>query len=155
MSASISLEAASYVLNKYYLAYDWSAAGTITDADAEFDEFGNIINGLRWGSSNDIPKPTVAQLQEKYNSIVSEGEVRQKFAKLDGPESIYGDMHGFYGTVKEYASLLLRQSDFAALPDVGLANQSEWDAYRASLRAIRSNPTENPTWPSKPAVTYS
>ena len=155
MSASISLEAATYVLNKYYLAYDWSAAGTVTDNEAEFDENGNIINGLRWGSSNNIPRPTVDELQSKYNEIVNGGEVRRTLPKLDGPEVIYGDMQGFYGTVKEYATLLLRRSDFAALPDVNLANQSEWDAYRASLRAIRSNPTENPTWPSKPDVTYS
>jgi len=33
-------------------------------------------------------------------------------------------------------------SDWASLPDVNLANKQEWLDYRASLRAIVTNPPE-------------
>lgn len=151
---SLNLEKATYVLNKYYSAYVWAAAGTITDNDPEFDEFGNIINGLKWDVGNTIPRPTVEDLTRKWNEIESQGEFRQMWPPLSTTLNRWGDHSGIWATTKDYASMLLRESDFAALPDVGLANQSEWDEYRSALRAIRSNPVKDPTWPTKPQVIY-
>lgn len=151
---SLDLEKVTYVLNKYYSGYVWSAAGIITDNDPEFDEFGNIVNGLNWDPGNSIPRPTVEELTIKWNTIESQGEFRQKWPPLSTTLNRWGDHVGIWATTKDYASMLLRESDFAALPDVGLANQAEWDAYRSALRDIRSNPVKEPNWPIKPAVIY-
>lgn len=45
----------------------------------------------------------------------------------------------------------LKDSDWAVLSDVNLANKSEWEAYRATLREIARNPQEGSiNWPTKP-----
>jgi hypothetical protein len=51
---------------------------------------------------------------------------------------------------------LLQQSDWAALPDTNLQNQTEWDAYRAALRAIVLNPPQEEitSWPIKPEAIW-
>jgi hypothetical protein len=51
----------------------------------------------------------------------------------------------------------LENSDWAALPDTNLQNQSEWDAYRAALRAIVLNPPQEEitSWPVKPVAIWS
>jgi hypothetical protein len=54
------------------------------------------------------------------------------------------------------AKFLLQDSDWAALPDTNLQNQSEWDAYRAALRAIVVNPPQEEItlWPVKPEAIW-
>lgn len=54
------------------------------------------------------------------------------------------------------AKELLYQSDWAVLPDTNLQNQTEWDAYRAELRAIVVNPPQEEiqSWPTKPEVIW-
>lgn len=45
----------------------------------------------------------------------------------------------------------LQDSDWTVLSDVNLANKSEWEAYRATLREIARNPQEGSiNWPTKP-----
>lgn len=45
----------------------------------------------------------------------------------------------------------LLESDWTVLPDVNLANKSEWETYRAALRVIACNPQEGIlNWPAKP-----
>jgi hypothetical protein len=45
----------------------------------------------------------------------------------------------------------LLDSDWSVLPDVNLANKTEWETYRATLRSIARNPQEgNLDWPIKP-----
>lgn len=56
---------------------------------------------------------------------------------------------------EERARLQLQESDFSMLPDVNLTNKSEWEAYRADLRQIATNPTDgNLTWPVKPQTIW-
>lgn len=53
---------------------------------------------------------------------------------------------------------LLQESDWTVLPDVGLtaANLQEWKNYRAQLRAIRKNPSDDTIDqpPEKPLIIY-
>lgn len=56
-------------------------------------------------------------------------------------------------TVRNKRDQLLRESDWAALPDAALANKPAWLAYRAMLRQIPQVYT-NPNkilWPLKPS----
>lgn len=58
---------------------------------------------------------------------------------------------------KARAKYFLVDSDWAALPDTNLQNQSEWDAYRALLRAIVINPPQEEisVWPVKPETIWA
>jgi hypothetical protein len=58
---------------------------------------------------------------------------------------------------KFQAKFLLLESDWSVLPDTNLQNQSEWDAYRAALRAIFLNPPQEEitSWPVKPEAVWA
>jgi hypothetical protein len=58
---------------------------------------------------------------------------------------------------KYQAKQRLLDSDWAALPDTNLQNQTEWDSYRASLRAIVLNPPQEKitSWPVKPEAVWA
>jgi hypothetical protein len=57
---------------------------------------------------------------------------------------------------KQQAEQKLKDSDWTVLPDVNLANKSEWETYRAALRAIARNPQEGDVnWPAKPQNIWS
>jgi len=54
------------------------------------------------------------------------------------------------------AKLKLENSDWTVLPDVNLANKTEWENYRALLRAIARNPQGGDlNWPTKPQNVWS
>jgi hypothetical protein len=66
------------------------------------------------------------------------------------PEPITAEQNKITATRK------LEDSDWAVLPDVNLANKSEWEAYRAALRIIARDPQEgNIDWPTKPQNIWS
>lgn len=52
---------------------------------------------------------------------------------------------------------LLSSSDWTQLGDTGLTDacKASFATYRASLRAIRRNPTVDPTWPTKPTEEWT
>jgi hypothetical protein len=56
-----------------------------------------------------------------------------------------------------HAKVLLFQSDWAALPDITLQNQEEWNAYRVALRTIVINPPDTliEIWPTKPEAIWA
>jgi hypothetical protein len=57
---------------------------------------------------------------------------------------------------KKQAEVRLLDSDWAVLPDVNLANKSEWESYRSVLRAFARNPQEGDiNWPTKPQNIWS
>lgn len=56
---------------------------------------------------------------------------------------------------KAKAKTLIAASDWAALPDVNLANRADFDAYRAALRALIINPVVEPVWPIEPDPIWS
>jgi len=51
---------------------------------------------------------------------------------------------------KAKAKQLIAACDWSALPDVALANQADFIAYRAALRALIINPVADPVWPTEP-----
>lgn len=52
---------------------------------------------------------------------------------------------------KRTAEKRLQDSDWTVLPDVNLANKSEWESYRAVVRAIARDPQDGDlNWPTKP-----
>lgn len=55
-----------------------------------------------------------------------------------------------FNDCKLKAKQLIAATDWAALPDVGLVNQSDFIAYRSALRALIINPVANPVWPTEP-----
>lgn len=56
---------------------------------------------------------------------------------------------------KQQAKRLLSETDWAALPDIGLANADAFRDYRALIRALMITPVEEPTWPEKPTAGWS
>lgn len=55
-----------------------------------------------------------------------------------------------FNECKVKAKQLIADSDWAALSDVSLKNQTEYIAYRAALRALIINPVADPVWPTEP-----
>jgi len=80
---------------------------------------------LQWLGEWDSVKPTWAQVQEELN----------KFLLQD---------------VKDAAKIKLAKTDWAVLPDVGISNVAEFEAYRAALREIIKNPVLDPEYPTEP-----
>jgi hypothetical protein len=148
---TLNLEQASEVLRRYYEGQIWRCAEPVDTIPPQYDEYGNILAGIDWNKDNDLPVPSMEELQEKWEEIAATGEYKQSW---DEPRDVGGG-GVFYGTTSQYAQRLLTLSDWAALPDTNLANQAEWDAYRAALRDIRSNPSADKTFPEKPAVIFS
>lgn len=56
---------------------------------------------------------------------------------------------------KTKAKDLIAATDWSVLPDVGLQNKSEFEAYRAQLRALIVTPVANPVWPTEPSPVWS
>lgn len=56
---------------------------------------------------------------------------------------------------KDKAKFLLSQTDWAVLPDVGLANVAEYVAYRTTLRNIVKNPVADVVFDTIPEPIWS
>ena len=56
---------------------------------------------------------------------------------------------------KEKAKALLAQTDWAVLPDVGLANQDAFIFYRLNLRNLVKNPVADPVFEDVPQAIWS
>jgi hypothetical protein len=146
----LTLNQISETLDFYFKGQVWKCVLPITNDHPTYDDFNNLTSGLEWCQLNDVPRPSIEQLQTLWNQIYDSGEYLHEHPPIPSITKL----NPFYGKVSEYAQALLKDSDWAALPDVGLANQSEWDAYRASLRNIRSNPSKTAVFPQKPEVRY-
>lgn len=56
---------------------------------------------------------------------------------------------------KAEAKTRIAATDWSVLSDVGLANQADFVAYRATLRGLIVNPVQNPQWPTEPQPVWS
>lgn len=56
---------------------------------------------------------------------------------------------------KAKAKQLIANVDWAVLPDVGLANKADFEAYRSALRAYIISPVAEPQWPTEPEPVWS
>lgn len=100
---------------------------------SEFSLNANDYNSLVWYSST--PKPTREELDAQWEEVLS---TRKK------------------QDCKAQAQALLSESDWADLVSVrsNLQNVSEWDNYRNEVRQLRTNPVQNPVFPTKPQVLW-
>lgn len=89
---------------------------------------GDEYSGLNWLDETQT-KPT----EEEVNAEIA---IQEQQAPLDA--------------CKEQAKSLIAAVDWAVLPDVGLANVSDFTAYRATLRALILNPVADPVFPTEP-----
>lgn len=83
---------------------------------------------LKWESA-DIPKPSKAELDAEIALLNSTRPLQECSNK---------------------AKELISKSDWAVLPDVGITNVTEFETYRAALRALIKNPVAEPTFPTEP-----
>jgi hypothetical protein len=56
---------------------------------------------------------------------------------------------------KEKAKALIAKTDWAVLPDVGLANQDAFVFYRLNLRNLIKNPVADPVFETEPTPIWS
>ena len=103
---------------------------------AEWNLVNNDYNQLSWEDRNTIPKPSLEELEQKWQEIQDE-----KPFKL----------------LREQRDTLLQKTDIYALPDFPHASQEirqAWLDYRQTLRNLPSvtEDPENPIWPTPPSV---
>jgi len=108
------------------------------------------------------------KLPENWGPIFGLAGITEKLGDLSWLGEAYADMgwvqvegelpSSYLSTPEdiawETAKKLLRESDWSMLPDVPLnaTQKSQWEAYRKSLREIRSHVDfPNMAWPVKPA----
>lgn len=100
---------------------------------AQWTLVGNEYSGLEWLDTTQ-QKPT-------------EQEVNDEIAVLEAKAPL--------DACKAKAKDLIAASDWSVLPDVGLANVSDFKAYRAILRQYILNPVADPVWPTEPQPVWS
>jgi len=79
-----------------------------------------------------------------------------EYAAVCAEKAANADADGKEETVG-MAQNLLNSSDWTQLSDTGITDacKAAFVTYRASLRAIRKNPTVDPTWPTKPTEEWT
>lgn len=95
---------------------------------AQWSIANNDYDNLVW-LSPEIPKPSRAEV---------EAEVARLTYNIP-----------FDACVAE-AKKRLVDSDWAMLPDVNISNKAEFEAYRATVRALVFNPVASPVFPTEP-----
>lgn len=60
-----------------------------------------------------------------------------------------------FNKCKAKAKKLISATDWSVLPDVGLQNKIEFEAYRSQLRALIINPVAEPVFPTEPTPVWS
>jgi hypothetical protein len=93
---------------------------------------GDSYDGLTWLS--DTPKPTQTELDALWLPTQDE-QAKENCSNT--------------------AKSLLAASDWAMLPDVGLANVSDYVTYRGILRGYVLQPVVDPVWPTEPTPVWS
>ncbi len=99
---------------------------------AEWVLRGNEYSGLEW----------LDQVQQKP----TEQEVNDEIARLEAQAPL--------DACKAKGKELIANVDWAVLPDVGLANVSDFKAYRAIIRQYILNPVADPIWPTEPTPVW-
>lgn len=86
-----------------------------------------------------------------YASLVWQDTIQSKPTEQEINDQINTDtVQAPFEACKEQAKKLIAASDWSVLPDVGISNVSEFEAYRAQLRALIKTPVANPTFPTEP-----
>ena len=96
--------------------------------EAQWTIYDNDYATIIWHTPA-IPQPSYDQVQDEITRLT-----------LEEP----------FNKCKEEAKKLIALSDWSMLPDVGISNVSEFEAYRAQLRTLIKTPVVNPTFPTEP-----
>jgi hypothetical protein len=105
---------------------------TINYAGKQWSIVNNSYDGLDWLDSS--PKPTQAELDAL--AIPTQDAVAKE-------------------NCSSTAKSLLANSDWSQLPDVGLANVSDYVTYRGILRGYVLQPVIDPVWPTEPTPIWA
>lgn len=109
-------------------------------------------DGAGWIEFNDgTINQSISELPDWVNPCIAAWQVRDDEFKK--PAAITADQH--IANCKRNAKDKLAATDWAVLPDVGLANQSEFIAYRAILRGYVMQPVETPDFPVEPTPIWA
>lgn len=95
---------------------------------AEWVLRGNEYAGLEW--------------LDKVQTQPTEAEINAEIARLTAEQPLKD--------CKAKAKQLIAATDWSVLPDVGLTNKADFEAYRATLRGLIVTPVANPVWPTEP-----
>lgn len=79
---------------------------------------------------------------DTVQSKPTEQEVNAEIARLTAEEP--------FEVCKAEAKKRIAATDWAVLPDVSISNRSEFESYRATLRALIITPVANPSYPVEP-----
>lgn len=109
----------------------------------------NALQSIRPGSQWTVADNSYANLNwlDQVQSKPTEQEVNDEIARLVAQQP--------FDDCKEKAKQLIAATDWSVLPDVALQNKSEFEAYRAQLRALIVTPVANPVWPTEPLPVWS
>jgi hypothetical protein len=119
---------------------DYSLILTINYLNSQWSLNGDSYDGLEWFS--DTPKPTQEELDALWPSTL-DFVAKQNCA--------------------DQAKAILTATDWTSISDVGdpvksnpyLVNQTEFIAYRSTIRNYAVNPVVDPVWPTEPTEQWS
>lgn len=104
-----------------------------------------------WIEFHDSPNETISELPVWAVACLNLWEAEDYAVKNPAPLST----EQLLQQVKAKAKVLLAQTDWAVLPDVGLANQDAFIFYRLNLRNLVQNPVVDPVWETMPEPVWS
>lgn len=95
----------------------------------------NDYNQLSWEDGNEISKPSLDELEQKWQEVLTEMPAKR---------------------LREQRNFLLKKTDMYGLADFGFKTEEEkqaWMEYRQALRDLPANTEdpENPNWPTPPS----
>lgn len=114
------------------MVFDIPAAITVLRPGAQWLFRGEEWSGLEW--------------LDQVQTCPTEQEVNDKIAEMNAK----WPLDQCVKTAKE----LIAEVDWAVLPDVNLANKTDFETYRASLRQLIFNPVPEPIWPERPTAQW-
>lgn len=101
--------------------------------EAQWTISDNDYDTIIWHST-EIPQPSKATVEAKVAEMEAQAPLK---------------------ATKDEAKVRIAATDWSVLSDVGLANVSEFVAYRATLRELIKNPVVDPVWPTEPTPVWS
>lgn len=143
----VPIDGAVYKDGLSYNGIDLNGCGI--PADVQALQWDGLSGWIEFTDSRE--NQTITELPEWANSCVSAWEAKDYAIKNPPPPTA----EELISVSESRAKSLLLDSDWSQLPDVNLANQSEWNTYRQALRVIAISPTVNPVWPTKPQVVWA
>lgn len=97
--------------------------------------------GAVWNLQDTTSYATLNWL-DTVQSKPTEEEVNNEITRLNSEAP--------FAACKKQAKELIAASDWSVLPDVGISNVAEFEAYRAVLRELIKNPVAEPSFPTEP-----